>query len=289
MPEISRYDIELWITTVATGEFHYKDIKGLRNILTPELDNKLRKIVYDLCHSAEPKCESVGRRDGYYRPVQDGVEPIDFGSLRPRDFPVILPFNLRKWVFIYPDTTLVVAGSKSSGKTGFCYRTIAENLGKVNIKLLSNMEGGRELMYDRFSAMGIDLIKYKIVYPVYDHYHDHIKDKDTLYVIDYIDAPEGDDFYLIGAQIKKIDHKLQGLNSIALIGLQKPSTRDTAFGGEQTLKAPSLYIAMDNKKLKIVDAKVPADKKLHPKNMSWSFTYEDEGTKFTNIQESWMS
>ncbi|GAG92553.1 unnamed protein product, partial [marine sediment metagenome] len=143
MPEISRYDIELWITTVATGEFHYKDIKGLRNILTPELDNKLRKVVYDICHSTEPKCESVGRRDGYYRPIQDGVEPINFGELRPRDFPVILPFNLRKYVFIYPDTTIIYAGSKSSGKSGLIYRTAQLNWGKLNIKLLSNMEGGR--------------------------------------------------------------------------------------------------------------------------------------------------
>ncbi|GAG95989.1 unnamed protein product, partial [marine sediment metagenome] len=103
------------------------------------------------------------------------------------------------------------------------------------------------------------------IYPVNDNFHDHIKDRDTIYLIDYIDAPEGDDFYLIGAQIKKIDHKLQGLNSIAVIGLQKPTIRDTAFGGEQTLKVASLYIAMDNKKLKIVDAKVPADKNMHPK------------------------
>jgi len=210
--------------------------------------------------------------------------------LRPRDFPVILPFDLRKYVFIYPDTIIIVAGSKSSGKTGFCYRAIADNLGKVNIKLLSNMEGGRELMYDRFKAMGVDLATLpKFIYPVSDHFHDHIKDKDTLYVIDYIDAPEGDDFYLIGAQIKKVDRKLQGLNSVAIIGLQKPTDRDTAFGKEQTLKVASLYIAMDSNKLKIVDAKVPADKNIHPKNMQWSFTYEDEGTRFDNIQESWMS
>jgi len=287
MPEITRYDIELWVKTVATGEFHYKNVMGLEKVLTPKEDNKLRGIIFELCKAGV--CESIGRRDGYYRPVENSVEPIDFGKLRPRDFPVILPFELRDYVFIYPDTTMVVAGSKSSGKTGFCYRTIAENLGKINIKLLSNMEGGKELMYDRFKAMGIDLIQHKIVYPVYDHYHDHIKDKDTLYVIDYIDAPEGDDFYLIGAQIKKIDHKLQGLNSVALIGLQKPTMRDTAFGGEQTLKAPSLYIAMDNKKLKIVDAKVPANKKVHPKNLQWTFDYFDEGTRFDNIQESWLA
>jgi len=285
VPEITRYDIELWITTVATGEFHYKDIKGLRSVLTPELDNKLRKVVHDICHSPEPVCESVGRRDGYYRPIQDSVEAIDFGKLRPRDFPVILPFDLRKFVFIYPDTTIVVAGSKSSGKTGFCYRAIADNMGKIKIKLLSNMEGGRELMYDRFKAMGIDLATVpKFIYPVSGHFHDYIKDKDTLYVVDYIDAPEGDDFYLIGAQIKKIDHKLQGLNSIAVIGLQKPTTRDIAFGGEGTLKVASLYIAMDSNKLKIVDAKVPANKMVNPKNMQWTFTLLDEGTRFDNIQ-----
>ncbi len=99
-----------------------------------------------------------------------------------------------------------------------------------------------------------------------------------------MDAPEGVDFYVIGAQIKKIDQKLQGLNSNAVIGLQKPAGRDTAFGGEQTLKAPTLYLAMDSSKLKIVDAKVPTNKKVHPKNMAWTFIYQDEGTRFDNIQ-----
>lgn len=287
MPEITRYEIETWIKTIATGEFHYKNVLGLERVLTPQMDNKLRKIMWDLCHASEPVCESVGRRDGWYRPVDDGAEPVDFGKLRPRDFPIILPFDLRRYVFIYPDTTIIVAGSKSSGKTGFCYRTIKDNWG-MQVKLLSNMEGGKELMYDRFMAMGIDLATVpKFIYPIYDHYHDHIKDTDTLYVIDYIDAPEGDDFYLIGAQIKKIDRKLQGLNSVALIGLQKPSGRDTAFGGEQTLKVASLYLAMDNSKLKIVDAKVSADKKVHPRNMQWTFQYDDEGTNFLNIQRSY--
>lgn len=140
-------------------------------------------------------------------------------------------------------------------------------------------------MYDRFKKMGIDLLTVpKFIYPVYDHYHDQIKDKDTLYLIDYIDAPEGDEFYKIGAMVKKVDHKLQGLNSVAIIGLQKPTDRDTAFGKEQTLKVASLYIAMDTNKLKIVDAKVSTNKKVHPKNMQWTFVYEDDGTNFVNVQ-----
>jgi len=284
MPEITRDTIKTWIETIATGEFHYTNVLGLQGKLSPEEDTKLRKIIYECCHAKKPICEAVGRRDGFYRPIENGVEPVSFTSLRPRDFKVELPFELRKYIFVYPDSIGIVAGSKSSGKTGFIYRTVALNMKKIHTILLSNMEGGKELMYDRFLAMGIDLVEFpKLVYPVFDHFHDHIKENDTLYLIDYIDAPEGDDFYMIGAQLKKIDHKLQGLNSVAIIGLQKPTMRDTAFGGEQTLKVASFYIAMDNKKLKIVDVKVPADQKVHPKNMAFTFKYDDSGTKFFDI------
>ena len=97
--EISRWAIQAWIKTIATGEFHYKNILGLERVLTPREDDKLRKIIYELCQAGV--CETVGRRDGFYRPVEDGVAPIDFAVLRPRDFPVVLPFGLRQYVFIF--------------------------------------------------------------------------------------------------------------------------------------------------------------------------------------------
>lgn len=285
--EISRYAIATWIKTIATGEFHYKNVLGLDRVLDPKEDNKLRGIIHELSKSGV--CESVGRRDGYYRPIQDSIEPIDFSLTEEKsEFPVLYPFDLRKYVFIYPNTVSVVAGSKSSGKTGFLYRTVALNMNKMNTILLSNMEGGKEQMYDRFIAMGIDLKKSKLtVLPISENFHDFIREPSTLYVIDYIDCPDGESFYLIGAAISKVRKKLDG--SHAIIGLQKPLLRDTAFGGDQTLKDAALYIAMDSNKLKIVDAKVPANKKLHPKNMQWTFLYNDEGTTFTNIQASYTT
>ena len=283
MSSITRYDVELWIKTIATGEFHYKYVCGLKGQLEPKEDNKLRGIILQLCRANV--CESVGRKDGIYRPIQDGVLPIDFTNTEEhKDFPVILPFDLRKYVFIYPNTATVIAGSKSSGKTGFLYRTVALNMTRMNVILLSNMEGGKEQLRDRFMAMDIPIPKPApfTVLPVSEGFHDYIRKPDTLYVIDYIDAPEGADFYLIGAAITKIRKKL--VNSHAVIGLQKPQGRDTAFGGDQTLKDAALYIAMDNKKLKIVDAKVPANKTKHPKNMQWTFHYDNEGTSFTDIE-----
>jgi len=286
MKEVTKHDIELWIQTIAKGEFHYKEV--LDGGINPASLGKVRKYIHELCYPrvGNPLCEPIGRRDGYYRPIQDEAHPIDFTNMAERkDFPVILPFDLRKYVFLYPGTVTVVAGSKSSGKTGFLYRTVALNLGKVKIKVLSNMEGGKEQMYDRFKAMGINLSEQpRFIYFVDGNFHDYIKEPDTLYIIDYIDAPDGVDFYVIGAAVGKVGKKLAKVgNSVAVIGLQKPYHRDVAVGGEQTLKNADLYLAMDSSKLKIVDAKVPANKKLHPKNMQWTFIYTEEGTEFTNI------
>ena len=292
MPEITRHAIRAWIEEIATGEFHYTKVMGLNGRLSPEEDAKLRKIIWEFCHETTPIVESIGRNDGHYRPIQSGSPSLDWQGIEERrDSGLLLPFNLRKYVFIYPDTTLIFAGSKSSGKTGILYRTVAMNMNRVNTVLLTNLEGGLSMLRDRFNAMDIDIpvpAPFEVKF-VTENFHDYIKDENTLYAIDYIDAPEGSDFYLIGAQVKKIDQKLQGLNSNAVIGLQKPTGRDIAVGGEGTLKAATLYVAIDSQKLKIVDAKVPADKKIHPKNMAWSFVYSDQGTRFDNIVPSYES
>jgi len=280
MDELKMYAVEQWIKTIATGEFHYKQI--LDGTVKPSSYAKLREYTKRCCEKGI--CEPLGRRDGYYRPIQPEEPDIEWQDIPARvEFPVTLPFDLRKYVFIYPNTVIIVAGSKSAGKTGFLYRTVAMNIGKANIVVLSNLEGGKEQFRDRFYAMDIKMpnpAPFKLK-RVSDNFHDWIRWQDTLYIIDYIDAPEGTDFYLIGAAISKIQRKL--VNSVAVIGLQKPSFRDTAFGGEGTLKEATLYLAMDYNKLKIVDAKVPADPKLIPKNMQWKFRYEDSGTRFTDI------
>lgn len=280
--ELTRYAVETWWKTVATGECHYT--KVLDGTVSPTSYGKLRKIMYDLCHSPKPCCESVGRKDGYYRPIQDLPLPVDWQNIPARvDFPIELPFELRKYVFIYPNTVTVVAGSKSSAKTGFLYRTAVLNMHNTPTILLSNMEGGREQMWDRFMAMGVNLDSAPLtVYYVCDNFHDFVKQPRTLYLIDYIDAPEGTEFYLIGGLISKIRKKLQD-NSVAVIGLQKPFHRDIAVGGESTLKDATLYLALDTYKLKIVDAKVPADDTITPRNMQWTFKLTEKGTMFTDI------
>ena len=291
MVDILRSEIENWIKTVPEGEFHYKDIKGLRSVLTPELDQNLRKAVYDFCHQAKPICESVRKGDGYYRRIDELPMPVDWQIADPtKDFPIVLPFDLRKYVWIDPETHIVVTGSKDSGKTGFMMRTVAMNMLRVNTVFLSNMEGGRTQLKRRFDAMDIDIPNpppFK-TWMKTENFHDFMKEPDTLYVIDYIDVPESGEFYMIAPAIARIQTKLQQLgNCVAVIGLQKKRNSDTAYGGEQTLKKSTLYLAMNPGLIKIVSAKIHTDPKVDPKNMQWTFQYDDEGTNFLNIQRSY--
>ncbi len=283
--ELTRTDVELWWQTMATGEVHYTKI--LDGQVPPSLHPKLRRIIHDIVHAPDPIVEPCGRRDGYYRLIQPMPIAVNFGGLPTKlDSNILLPFGLRDYCFIYNKTVIVVAGSKSSGKTGFLYRTAQMNMEHLKVVIFSTMEGGAEQMKDRFMAMGVDLTTAPIqVFPLTtENPHHLMKLPDTLYIIDYIDCPEGGEFYLIAGKIAHIAKKLMTLgNSLAVVGLQKPPGRDLAFGGANTLKDATLYISLDKKRLKIVDAKVPANPTLIPNNMIWKFRYEEAGTKFEEI------
>lgn len=291
MAIISRAEIEDWILTVPETEFHYKDILGLRSKITPELDRSLRKAIHDFCYQSKPICESVGRRDGLYRRIDELPKPEDWQNVdASKDFPIVLPFDLRRYVWIDPETHIIVTGSKDSGKTGLIMRVVALNMLIVNTVFLTNMEGGRTQLKRRFDAMDI-LIPNPPPFKTWfktENFHDFMKESDTLYAIDYIDVPESGEFFMIAPAIAKIQTKLQQLgNCVAVIGLQKKRNSDIAYGGEQTLKKATLYLAMNPGSIKIVSAKVHTDPRVDPKNMQWTFQYDDEGTNFLNIQRSY--
>ncbi len=286
MSEFTRDMVREWCRAT-TGEFHYKQIlDGRINIkLNPKAYDKLRADVDALCK--EEIIESVGKKDGWYRLIQELPIPVNWQPVNSQqDSGVILPFDLRKYVWIDPNTTIAVAGSKDSGKSGFLMRTVFLNMNKMKVIFLTNMEGGVNQVKRRFEAMGIDMSNPPFeTYPVVDNFHDAIKEPDALYVIDYIDVPESGEFYMIGVAIAKIQVKYQ--NNVAVIGLQKKTNSDTAYGGEQTLKKTTLYLAMNPGKLKIVSAKISANPTVYPKNMQWTFKYSEEGTNFLNIQPAY--
>lgn len=270
--------VESWLALVS-GEFHYT--KACDDVFDKQYYPSLRMIF----QRAKNKglVEPVGSRDGWWRVVTQLPEPITFDD-EPVSTDLVLPFELRKYVEVPKETVTLVCGAKSSGKSGFLCRTAYLNKDKKVI-ILNNLEGGRGILRDRMFAMGLTLPFPFRIYHVTENYHDHIHEENSIYIIDYIDAPDGESFYKIGHYVKRVSDKLQGLNSVAVVGLQKPENRDLPFGKDQTLKAAFLTIVLNKNILKIYDAKKSTDKTVNPNNMQWKFKYDEEGTKFTDIQQ----
>ena len=101
MPRASRYDVEMWLRTIATGEFHYKEV--LDGQVDSSSFGNLRKIMFELSKGETAIIEPVGRRDGYYRVISDSAKPIDWqGVESKREFPLIIPFDLRRSNTVVP-------------------------------------------------------------------------------------------------------------------------------------------------------------------------------------------
>lgn len=156
---------------------------------------------------------------------------------------------------------------------------------------LYNSETGREQMKDRFIDLGIPLDAPFEVRERYDNFADVIK-PDRISVIDYLDL--NSEFYLAGAEIDAIFRKMT--TGIAVIGMQIPPPtttfikgvkkvldRDYAYGGGSTAKRAFLYISMSSHRLKLKHVKKPAQKNVHPENMTWSYDFDENG-QFANIQ-----
>jgi len=283
MDELTVNAVREWIRLVPTGQFHYTKI--LDGAVHPDSYAKLREYVARCCKDgiAEP----TGNRDGTYRRVEALPLPVNWEPINPnQDSGLILPFNLRKYVWIDPNTSVVVAGSKDSGKSGFLMRTVYLNMGHRKVIFLCNMEGGINQLKRRFEAMGVDMTCPPFeTYTVTENFHDAMKETGVLYVVDYIDVPDTGEFFMIAPALSRIQVKLYD-NTNAVIGLQKKTNSDLAYGGEQTLKKTTLYLAMNPGKIKIVSAKIHANPTIDPKNMQWTFLYSEEGTRFDNVVQA---
>ncbi len=232
------------------------------------------------------------KRGKAYRIIDRECEEIDWQSADGNSVvDIILPFNLQKYVKFFPKSIIIVAGSSNAGKTAWLYNFILMNMHK-HIITLYNSETGREQMKERFS-----LFEQEIPNPApfrtierYDNFADIIKPNE-ISVIDYVDSDS--DYYNSVIEISRIYRALKG---VAVIGLQKKSNvkdkwgkvteYDVGYGGEPTLKRASLYIAMNQGKLKIVKGKSWADRQINPNGMKFTYKLID-GCKFVNIERDY--
>lgn len=288
--ELTQAIVEQWVA-LATGRFTVRDIWAELGIESYEGKHHLRTI---LCRLEEKGIVASLSKDGTYRRVDSEILPLDWQAANPEKFlPLVFPFGLEKWVKIYPHSIIVIAGSKSAGKTAFLYNFVRLNMNLFDVDLY-NSETGPEQMKERFDALGeIPNPAPFRVYERYDNFSD-IMNPNNVSVIDYLDL--NSEVYLVGVEIDSIFRKLK--NGVAVIAIQKPPaakimakgeqktvSRDLGYGGAFSAKRAQLYISMDDHKLKLVYVKSRMLSSVNPVNMQWSFDLDGKfGIHFENIK-----
>jgi len=276
-----------WVS-LTSGNFNFRQMWDELNIRTPEGKNHLRVIMGRLVDAGVVARTTV---DGTFRRVDNELKPMDWQAANTDAYlPIELPFGIHDFCRIYPKSIIILAGSKNEGKTAFLLQCVALNMHTVGTDLF-NSETGPEQLKMRFEPLNIPSPPPFNTYERYDNFAD-VVDPKRLSVIDYLDL--NSELYLVGTEIDRIYQKLT--TGVAIIGLQKPPAskiivkgqerfidRDLAYGGGFTAKRSVLYISLGLRRCKLGYVKTPANPRLFPANMTWSYDFDDNGY-FTNIR-----
>lgn len=203
--------------------------------------------------------EPVSGRVGTYKIVQTiKLAPMKFITEKIPDFPIILPLDLNDMVKIYAKNIIVIAGSKSAGKSMFALWIAIANQHRMPIEYF-NSEMGDEEYSDRMQKLGFtspDQIKFN-VYPLHDNYDQYITAERKIFIVDFLEIH--DNFYEIAKPIRKIHEKLK--DGVCIVLAQMPVGGKMALGKGFSAEKARLYLSLDydedlrSTKVSIYDAK----------------------------------
>jgi hypothetical protein len=178
---------------------------------------------------------------------------------------------------IYAGNVIIVAGTKSAGKTAFLLNVIKENMDQHEIVYMTSEMGDSELKIrlQLFGSPPPAKWNFKSI-PRNSNWADVIDGERKIWIIDYLETPS-DKLHAVADEIRAIHGKLK--EGICIIALQKPPRRDTGWGDTFSMEKARLYLAMDNGRIKIVDAKAWRNSDHNPRGKVMEFSLID-GSKF---------
>ena len=234
-----------WVN-LAPGEFHISAIAsdvGMQMRHVQQLDKMVKMGLI----------EHVGKRRGWYRPIENELEEMDFKTVLAIPVDIWLPFELSEKVEIYEGNVIIIAGVWNAGKTAIVLNMVKENRDRFNVHYFNSEMGAAELKkrLDLFSDITINNWNFN-AYRRAEKFADVIRPgPNNLNIIDFLEVH--DEFYVIGKRIKEIHDKLKG--AIAVICLQKNPGVEAGLGGSRSMEIARLVIALDSGRVKITKAK----------------------------------
>lgn len=202
--------------------------------------------------------ERAGNQRGLFRKVEKIAEEVNFLTAPTQDFPITWPLGVHSLCMIYPGNIIVVAGSKSAGKTAFLLNTVQLNQQQHEVVYLNSEMGDTEFRKRLELFEGTKLTDWKFkAYHRMGNFEDLVTGEKKIFIIDFLEVTA--DFWKVAQYIQGIHRKLK--EGIAIIALQKSDAKEAGRGGDFSKEKSRLYMALDylpemkKNRLKIIDAK----------------------------------
>jgi len=249
-------EIREWVETTK-GHFQTTDCHKELQLTTKTTMKAANMALLRLCEPPNPILEKYGERRGCYRKIENDVEAVNFLTAPTDEFPLRLPMGIDTFTMLYPGNIVVVAGSKSAGKTAFLLNIVKQNMQQHDVVYLNSEMGDTEFR-KRLELFGDPLSDWKFkAYHRSSGFADLITPERKIFIVDFLEVTT--DFWKVGGMIQEIHKKLK--DGIAIIALQKAEGRDAGRGGDFSKEKARLYLSLDYlheqkvNRLKIVDAK----------------------------------
>ena len=270
------------------GYYFTKEILHELQITTKQEKKYLTVIMVRL--QEERIIEKYGEMRGCYRTIEKhGKNEMEFIEGEIQLFDIVLPFGLNKICHIYPKNIIIVAGSKSAGKTAVLMNIAMSNQNKHEV-VYFNSEMGPEEWSSRLRNMGVQKkedIKLK-AYGLHKNFHDMMDAGKKIFLVDYLEIH--DNFYEIAKYIRQIHEAIQ--DGVCIIAVQKKRGEMLARGGDFSMEKSRLYLNLDFledqrcSRLTIVDAKSP---KVPASLQGWSKRVKIiNGAKMEALDSEWQ-
>lgn len=273
-----------WVVTT-TGTFTYKDLFFEKGITDPTNMDYAYVVMKRLCE--ERLIKAIDGRHGTFRLIDRDAPILNWKGVKDyKGIDVLWPFELEKFVKIYPRNIIVVGGDPNKGKTAFLHNVIALNWRKHNIALWDSENSKQELSlrfaeYEDYELWPDDIARErtKDFADVIEEYN-----PDGINIIDYLEIHEN--FYAVGRLLREIRDALK--TGIAIVAIQKAKGAELPIGRDFSQQIARLVLTIDPGVLTIRKAKSFAQRTVNPNNMKFTFKLKD-GAHFEDIQESWMA
>lgn len=223
---------------VTSGNFRVTEVEQIVTRVTTSSNKAILMALSRLCK--EGIIERMPQ-PATYRVVEklESVNIQNVTEMTPQT--IWLPFNLERYVTIYPGNLIIIAGVTNTGKSALILNMILNNMGRWKCWYFSTEMSAQTVRSRIRKSRETGEWDFEIV-ENWNQSPDGIRPND-LNFCDWIEA--GEEPWKVTAKLDRIQKKLR--RGIAVVAMQKNPGVEHAIGGYQTQSKAALYITVDRK------------------------------------------